>query len=375
MPRVLFLYRGGRAELLERVRQRDSPDDFLYGLNHFAEQGWDVDLAEAAPGDGEFARLLLRPFGNAAGWLLGSSFALSNAWIHREKLHAADVIVSTTDGNTLPLLALRRMGLLDRPVIAVTQGLYEFETRLRRAGAKDRARFLLARLLRFAETIVVLGEGDERALRKCFEGYPLPPIVDAQFGVDVNFWKPGASSRSETLLSVGSDSLRDYETLLGATSGMGLRIVTRLTIDRSLVGPEVVIDGNVDDVELRRLYQSAPCVIVPVKQQDRDSGHSVTLQAMACGRPVILSDTRGLWDRSRFVHGETCYLVEPGNPAALREHILHVRSHGEEAERVGRNARKLVEEHFTSRQFGERLMTVASRSTHGQDAPPTNHQR
>jgi glycosyltransferase involved in cell wall biosynthesis len=40
---------------------------------------------------------------------------------------------------------------------------------------------------------------------------------------------------------------------------------------------------------------------------------------MACGKAVILSDTAGLWDREQMRHGEICYLVRPGDPAAMRD--------------------------------------------------------
>jgi glycosyltransferase involved in cell wall biosynthesis len=76
---------------------------------------------------------------------------------------------------------------------------------------------------------------------------------------------------------------------------------------------------------------------------------------MACGKAVILSDTRGLWDRERMRHLETCYLVEPGRIDKLREAISFLNHHPEEAFRIGRNARRLVEEYYSSRIYGQAL--------------------
>lgn len=358
MSRVVFLFRGGRAQLTREVRAGDAPDDFLYGMNHFPS-GFETGFIEAAAGDGPLLRRLLRPVEIAARGILRVNFGLSNAVVHRRRIAAADVLISTTDGNTLPLLARRKFLHRPTPVIGITQGLFEFQARCRNEKHRAAVTARLHALLRHASHLVVLGEGDRRGLENCFRGRKLPPVTDCQFGVDVNFWCPAPDTPRAGVLSVGSDAMRDFETLMAAVREWPLRIVTRLGLDRSLAGPQTTIDGNVDYRELRRLYQSAACVVVPVKDQDRDSGHSVVLQAMACGRPVVLSETRGLWDRKIFAHGDTLYLVPPGDPAAMRRQVHHVLTHRDEAEAVGRRARAAVEAKYTSRHFGAALASIA----------------
>jgi glycosyltransferase involved in cell wall biosynthesis len=76
---------------------------------------------------------------------------------------------------------------------------------------------------------------------------------------------------------------------------------------------------------------------------------------MACGKAVILSDTAGLWDRKRMQHLENCYLVEPESVEKLREAISFLKAHPEEADRIGRNARRVVEQHYSSKIYGEGL--------------------
>jgi rhamnosyl/mannosyltransferase len=68
-----------------------------------------------------------------------------------------------------------------------------------------------------------------------------------------------------------------------------------------------------------------------------------------------------LWDREQMRHGETCYLVRPGDPEAMREAIEYLWAHPEEAARIGRNARLLVETRATSDQFGRDLAGVIGR--------------
>lgn len=363
MPGVVFFFRGGRAELLERIKRGEAPREFLYGMDAFEAAGWDVSFAEAAPGDSRWIRKLVGPIERFVGKVLAASFSVSNAFVHWKKIQRADVIVSTTDGNTTPLLALKKIGLLKKPVIGITQGLYEVRERLEKQLNGSVRLPLFGSLLAQAQSFVVLGVGDEKAVRDYYGEFPLPPLEIALFGADETYWTPGAEAGAGApILSVGTDHLRDYETLLKAAHDLPVRIVTRQKLPKDLVGSGVTVDGDVTDEGLRALYRASRFVVIPLKNAPRDSGHSVTVQAMACGKTVILSDTIGLWDRTVFRHGENCWLVPPHDAAALRAAIDHLSAHPELAATIGRNARRLIEEQWTSRHFGNTIVRLAEKT-------------
>ena len=69
---------------------------------------------------------------------------------------------------------------------------------------------------------------------------------------------------------------------------------------------------SMSDQQVRDVYNKACAIVVPLKDVWQPSGYSVTLQAMSCGRPVILTKTRGLWSPNMLVDGENCLLVPPG---------------------------------------------------------------
>jgi glycosyltransferase involved in cell wall biosynthesis len=73
---------------------------------------------------------------------------------------------------------------------------------------------------------------------------------------------------------------------------------------------------------------------------------------------VILSDTRGLWDRDRMVDGETCVLVPPGDVRAMRYAIDRLMNDRALAARIGRNARTLVERAYGAKLFGHRVQAL-----------------
>lgn len=107
------------------------------------------------------------------------------------------------------------------------------------------------------------------------------------------------------------------------------------------------------DAEVAELYRRAAVVClpsVPVTCYGRRVGISellglVLIEAMASGTPVICSRLGGLAEVVR--HGQTGFLVEPGNVAELRDQIMAVLCDRRLAASLGDNARQLVLERFT----------------------------
>lgn len=353
---VLFAYRGGREELAPRIADGLAPDEFLYGL---------PEVRAAFPGTafiesdfrGMLVRRLFKPFEMITA-RLGFGLFFSTIFLNRRTVARARVIVATTDSLGVPFLILKRLGLLRAEVVMVSQGLHSIEAERAHLPWVGALHGFLGRCIERSAALIALGDGDAVAIRRSFADRRLPEIVTIQFGIDHAFWQPAEGADGGFVLSVGSDQLRDYPTLISAIGELPLRLVTRLSLPAEAARPTIQVLSKLEWPELRDLYQQARFVVTPVRDQPRDSGHSATLQAMACGKAVILSDTEGLWDRASMRHGETCYLVKPGDPAAMRDAITHLWAHPEEAARIGANARRLVVEKYSSAGFGTRLAEV-----------------
>jgi glycosyltransferase involved in cell wall biosynthesis len=72
---------------------------------------------------------------------------------------------------------------------------------------------------------------------------------------------------------------------------------------------------------------------------------NVILEFMACGKPVVASDVGG--NRESVAHGESGYLVPPGDSVGLSEAILRLLERQEERKKFGAAGRKRVEECFS----------------------------
>ena len=109
---------------------------------------------------------------------------------------------------------------------------------------------------------------------------------------------------------------------------------------------------------MREAFRSAAVVVVPVKDVPQPSGQSVTLQASACARPVVLTRTRGLWDPDGLQDRENVLLVPPGDADALAGAVRRVLDDGALGESIGRAARASVEATASVEGYAERLHAV-----------------
>ena len=82
---------------------------------------------------------------------------------------------------------------------------------------------------------------------------------------------------------------------------------------------------------------------------------------MACGRPVILSEIRGLWARDALKHGENCLLVPPGDATSLGAAIGLLRSDPTLRARIGHAARATALARFGLDQIGNGTVVLAQR--------------
>jgi glycosyltransferase involved in cell wall biosynthesis len=195
-------------------------------------------------------------------------------------------------------------------------------------------------------------------------GVPREKLHHALQPVDERFWRPQDGPVENLICSVGYEQ-RDYPTLVKALRGLDLQVevavgssVLRPAGNPSeefapLVGtitdegppPNVRVRQQIDYHELRRLYARSRFVVVPLQDVDVDAGVTVVCEAMAMGKAVVITRTRGQVDVVR--HGEQGLYVPPGDPAALRAALEHLLRHPEEAERMGRAGRALVEARHT----------------------------
>lgn len=183
-------------------------------------------------------------------------------------------------------------------------------------------------------------------------------VVLVRHFVDEKFWKLQTEAPVEDgLIAAVGLEMRDYDTFIEAMKGSSLKgfiatreiKITKAGLKARIYKPEEVAPelpanvaiGPLGLHELKNLYARAALVVVPILPSDTDNGVTVILEAMAMGKVVICSRTKGQVDV--IEHGVNGFYVEPQNPSALRKMMEELASNEELRAEIGAKARKHIE--------------------------------
>lgn len=170
-------------------------------------------------------------------------------------------------------------------------------------------------------------------------------VYVAPAGVDTRRLYP-RNIEGDGILMVGrvSDKLKGFAILkeaLNILKQRGVSSTLRFTGEGEY-GEGIEALGWWDYGELPALYKSAAVVVVPSIWEEPFG--LVAVEAMACGIPVIASNIGGL--SGIVIHGETGYLVRPGDPVDLANHLEILLAEPALRRNMGEAGRQRVEESF-----------------------------
>jgi glycosyltransferase involved in cell wall biosynthesis len=281
-----------------------------------------------------------------------------------------DVVVTWGDRLSLALMGVQALAGAPKPHIAMMYWFSKANVRLpmRAFGSSLHA--------------IVTWSSVQRAYAVQELGFRAEKVHLVKHFVDHRYWasEPGATD----LIVAAGKEMRDYPTLLEALRGTNLpchiatdhvRIPRLLGLRHARVsaarllkvgGPVTLRPMSV--TEMRRLYARARFVVVPLRPSDTDNGVNVILEAMAMGKPVICSRTRGQVDV--IEDGVTGLFVPVGDAAALRAAMLSLWNDPARAREMGARARAHVVQHHTLEQFCESV-TGAVRAAVGAPREPS----
>jgi glycosyltransferase involved in cell wall biosynthesis len=188
------------------------------------------------------------------------------------------------------------------------------------------------------------------------------------FHADTRFFQPVPRANVERRISSAGLELRDYPTLIEAVRGLDVDVRLAAaspwskrrneTTDRVL--PPNVSARGYSYHELRDLYASSLFVVVPLYDNDFQAGVTTMLEAMAMGKAVIVTRTKG--QRDVIQDGINGLYVPPGDPRALREAISRLLASPDQAAKLGANARRTIESEMSLDLWAERISRVVQQA-------------
>lgn len=152
----------------------------------------------------------------------------------------------------------------------------------------------------------------------------------------------------------GGRSNRDYRTLLRAIEKLDVRVeivAQRFNIDEKI--PENAnIQYGVFGQKFDRLIAESAIVVVLLDRPDESSGQLVMLQAMAHGKPVVVTQNRGLFDY--IEPGKNAVTVPPHDAEELKRVLFSLSNDPQRRADLGKHAREHVKQ-FTIEKTAMRI--------------------
>ncbi len=181
------------------------------------------------------------------------------------------------------------------------------------------------------------------------------------FGVDTEFFSPIEYPDGPPLIvSFGNDRDRDVDTLFDALAlvteaDKSVRAIVQASTQRTPPRGVTLID-KVPHRKVHELYGRASLAMVATRQNLHASGMTVALEAMATGRPVVITDTPGMDDY--VPNGISGYRVPIGDSDAMAHAAQSILTCREKAAEMGRNGRIQTETRFNTTAMTNRIAKV-----------------
>jgi glycosyltransferase involved in cell wall biosynthesis len=164
-------------------------------------------------------------------------------------------------------------------------------------------------------------------------------------GIDTTFFHPNYKIKKENMILFVGQHLRDFDMLnfviprlKDKISDIKVHIVLRQDFAINIISnSSVVIHSGIDDFRLRRLYQQAKLLFLPLKSS---TACNSILEAMACGLPIVSTDVGG---NSGYVNANSGVLLPSNDGYAMIETIVSLLSDSDKLIQMSDNCRMSAE--------------------------------
>lgn len=189
------------------------------------------------------------------------------------------------------------------------------------------------------------------------------PIAVVSQGVDTSFFDPDKAQPPQGrlyILAVGAE-MRNYALLFEAARGLDVEVVVKASSawmnagrgKLAAIPPNVrLITQRLSYVELRDLYAGATLVVTPLYDTPQAAGITTILEAMAMGKSVVTTQSRGLPDG--LVSSENCIITEP-DTSELARAIAELLKDPARRKILAANGRRFVLEACTLEHYAQKI--------------------
>lgn len=356
MKKILVFDKGGREERLKLAELKLAPKDFFQSVDTLKKVGFNIEhLSSTTPYKKNVLFIIFKPIQEILCRISNIGIRPLSVFNLNKIINTSDYVLSLTDGFSISLgfyyAFINKKNKIK--LAGAFHKLSDYDSKLPNF-LKDIYFKIFLSILNRLDFIIFYGDADRTNSIKTFN-IDTKKTFTIKFGVDTDFWKPlnNFSFESNYIFSIGQDPGRDFQTLLKVNTNKKIHIHTSLIKPKNderfkiTNGSYHKYKESLTDIEVRNLYQKSFVVIVPLKNVYQPSGYSVTLQALSCGKPVILTLTKGLWAPKLFKNNENCILVNPYKKEDIENAINFLEKNKDIYEKICTNARSTALKYFS----------------------------
>lgn len=216
----------------------------------------------------------------------------------------------------------------------------------------------LLRLYRHVSRVVVFSR-NQRPILKQYLGLRDDQISVVHFGIDTgkaDELLPTVSDNG-TWLSVGRDQGRDWHTLVEAMAlaGRPCDVITRPGSLPAILPANVNALPAMPEAEYWQRLKACRGLVLAVRDLAYPSGQTVLLQAMALGKPCVMTATAALVD---YLPPDGVLTCAPGDSSALANAVLKLDADCRLRMSLGRTAREFVVRHCSEEKMWAGIAAV-----------------
>ena len=350
--KILFIYRTKRSPVLENWARGEGPDSLLFGFNHLKNMGYNADFFDCAYSAINLYHPLFYPLEHAIINKVGMGFKLDQAAILLPKFNKYDVIVATGDSAGLPILLLKYLRIINKPVIFMSAGL---------AGAlkgktDSWVTKLYKKILLSVDIFTAYSQVEidffekEMGLKNKIKYIPL--------ATDFEYFSQKSNIERKVICAVGTEMGRDYKTFFEAVRGLSIQVEVACHPDniKGLKIPSnVTIHFNIPVSDILKLYQRSQIAVVPCIERYRSSGQMVVLESASASLPVIAAKIKGITGAFKFKDKKHLLYAKPHDPLDLKEKINFLLKNPQKRKELGINASNFVKNNYTTKHLAKNL--------------------
>ncbi len=364
---LTFIFSGGRKD---RIRKNEVyAKDFFYGYFGFIEDDYNAKIVEFEHKKVFVIYFLDRILKKLTNFPIALSSLLNK--IFKQQVKDSEIIFLVNESvmfYSLPFIYFYKKRKKDTKVVLFTMGLFSnfSQNRLKNRIQK----FVIEKIcVKTLDAFLFLGEGEYEYVIKTYNNYQNKFHL-VPFGIDTEFWKNESEydqNDKDYILFIGNDLNRDYEFLKNLVRSMEDYNFVFLTsrLNKNDINSKNVKfyegmwwNNKLSDDAIKNLYKKAILTIIPLNNTLQPSGQSVALQSMSMGTPVLITKTKGFWDKRKYQDDENIFFMNENDVEVWKNKIKNLLLSEKKLTEVSKKGKKLVSENFNLELFISRIKAI-----------------